>query len=270
MYAGSAFFVKHAEQVMQLLGLLSLPYCYAAADGAMVLYLSRRLQDDAERRLSDTAEFIWNVMNPRAFTSAGSGFSSCLKIRVTHAAARYYTLKNSNWDANTGVPVNQEDMAGTNLAFSLIVIRGLRKLGYTVSYSEQQAFLHLWNVIGFLLGIDQDLIPVDGKSANQLEAKISKRQFRKSEQGSALAGSLLNYIHTATNGKVSEKQTIVLMRYLLGDKISALLDLPESSDSFYLPILYRLSASMTNPKSTNTVEFVYKNKYSAYQNRKSF
>src|SRR5690349_20672991 len=40
---GSRFFIRHSDTIMSLLGLLSLPYCYAAADGAMVLYLTERL-----------------------------------------------------------------------------------------------------------------------------------------------------------------------------------------------------------------------------------
>ena len=43
MKSGSDFFVLYAEPIMNLLGLLSLPYCYAAADGARVLSLSGQI-----------------------------------------------------------------------------------------------------------------------------------------------------------------------------------------------------------------------------------
>src|SRR4051812_23567996 len=36
MKAGATFFAKHAQMIMNLLGLLSLPYCYTAANGSMV------------------------------------------------------------------------------------------------------------------------------------------------------------------------------------------------------------------------------------------
>lgn len=192
MKKGSEFFVHHAEQIMQLLGLLSLPYCYAAADGAMVLYLTERLKNNAGKRLTDTAEFIWDVMAPNAFEKEGKGFASCLKIRLTHAAARYYTLKSDKWDNTLGFPINQEDMAGTNLSFSLIVIRGLRKFGHSFSYEEQHSFLHLWNIIGYLLGLEDDLITQDGKSAHALELAIRKMHFKSSQQGSELTRVLVS------------------------------------------------------------------------------
>jgi hypothetical protein len=224
MKDGSAFFAKHAEAIMNLLGLLSLPYCYAAADGAMVLQLSERMRNETGRRLFETADFIWAVMAPGAFGKLGSGFSAILKVRVGHAAARYYTLKNQDWDSNLGLPVNQEDMAGTNLSLSLIVVRGLRKLGHTIQYEEQLAFMHLWNVVGSLLGIDEDLLPASGKQAQLLESIIRKRQFKPSMHGQSLTKALTDYFSTSLQGKsVDSREVLGLMRFLLGDEVAQLL-----------------------------------------------
>ena len=98
MEQGAEFFARHADSIMSLSGLMSLPYCYAAADGAMVLYLSDRLRSDAEKRLYETATFIWEVMAPGAFSIEGSAFSAILKVRLMHAAIRYYTAKSGNWN----------------------------------------------------------------------------------------------------------------------------------------------------------------------------
>ena len=184
------FFAKHAQVIMNMLGLLSLPYCYAGANGSMVLYLSDRMRGDVGKRLIETGEFVWDVMAPNAFYENGKGFAAILKVRLMHAAVRYYTLQNNKWNDSYGYPVNQEDMAGTNLSFSLIVIRGLRKFGFNISYDEQQSFMHLWNVIGALLGLDNDLLPADGKQAFELEETIRLRQFTPSVQGHELTSSL--------------------------------------------------------------------------------
>ncbi|RYF79652.1 MAG: DUF2236 domain-containing protein, partial [Chitinophagaceae bacterium] len=263
MKAGSAFFVKHAEQIMQLLGLLSLPYCYAAADGAMVLYLSRRLSNDSGKRLTDTAEFIWNVLSPEAFTDKGKGFSSCLAIRLTHAMARHYTLQSEKW--NLGIPVNQEDMAGTNLAFSLIVVRGLRKLGYSISYDEQQSFIHLWGVIGFLLGVNEDLIPADGKTAHALEEKIRLRHFKPSMQGRELTKSLIDYFGSFPGNKLPQQQLIGVMRHLLGNEIATMLGLPEADFSALMPGFLQLTANLPALNSGGSVMAVYNRKYADYR-----
>ncbi len=225
MAKGAAFFASHAEAIMNLLGLLSLPYCYAAADGAMVLYVSQRLRTDAGKRLQDTGEFVWEVMAPGAFAPQGKGFASILKVRLMHAAARYYVQKDGNWNPGWGMPVNQEDMAGTNIAFSLIVIRGLRELGYAIAADEQEAFLHLWNVIGGLLGIKQELLPGDIKDTRNLEAAIRKRHFRTSEQGQELMQSLIGVFAEFGSAMPDFKLTeaLSLMRYLLGDEVAAIL-----------------------------------------------
>src|SRR5687768_15621119 len=64
---GSSFFARPAEIIMSLLGLLSLPYCYSAANGAMVLYISGLIRERTTKRLYDTAVFVWEVMAPDAF-----------------------------------------------------------------------------------------------------------------------------------------------------------------------------------------------------------
>jgi hypothetical protein len=224
MRSGSVFFAKHAEAIMNLLGLLSLPYCYAAADGAMVLQLSERMRNETGRRLFETADFVWAVMAPDAFGKLGKGFSSILTVRINHAAARYYTLQNKDWNSDLGRPLNQEDMAGTNLSLSLIVIRGLRKLGYTIQYEEQFAYMHLWNVIGSLLGIDDDLLPETGKQAQLLEAMIRRRQFKSSLHGQSLTKALTDFYSSNLQGNlVDPKEVLGLMRFLLGDDVAKIL-----------------------------------------------
>jgi hypothetical protein len=220
MQAGSVFFSRHSESIMSLLGLLSLPYCYSAANGAMVLYLSERIRKETTKRLFETAVFVWEVMAPGAFQCNGKAFTEILKVRLMHAAVRYYTLRGGKWDQAWGLPVNQEDMAGTNLSFSLIVVRGLRLLGYSVSNQDQEAFLHLWNVIGYFTGLDQDLIAVTPKMAQQLDGAISKRQFRVSAHGKELTHSLTEHILNVNKSKATAGDILGLMRYLLGRHVA--------------------------------------------------
>lgn len=254
MSKGAAFFAKNAEVIMNLLALLSLPYCYAAADGARVLSLSERIKNNPEQRLTDTAQFIWDIMDPAAFTAKGKAFASILKVRLTHASIRYYTEKSGKWDILWGKPVNQEDMAGTNLSFSLIVIRGMRKLGYTVDYDDQTAFMHLWNVVGHLSGVDKRLLPDTGKEATLLEKAIRSRHFKSSDHGRDLTASLINYIASVDAGQNVPKKLITqFMRSLLGDEISAILDIPGTPlpPSVYYPLKFTNFVKGLRPSSTN-------------------
>lgn len=267
MEKGAAFFAVHASAIMNLLGLLSLPYCYAAADGARVLDLSERIKNKPEHRLGETADFVWDVMAPNAFKPDGKGFASILKVRLLHAAIRFYTGKSSKWNADWGFPVNQEDMAGTNLSFSLIAIRGLRKFGLTISYQDQHAFLHLWNVIGFLLGVDERLLPENGKEAVLLEENIRKRSFKSSAHGQSLTKSLIKYF-AAVDASFPEKETTQLMRYLLGDEVADILALPPQTAPVSTVYFLKLISNFQVLRQINS-RFAYQNQLSTFKKTRS-
>lgn len=223
MKTGSVFFARNAEIIMSLLGLLSLPYCYTGANGSMVLYLSELIRKQTTKRLYDTAVFVWEVMAPDAFGKDGNAYEEILKVRIMHAAVRYYTLKSNKWDGAWGTPINQEDMAGTNLSFSLIVIRGLRLLGYNISQADQSAFMHIWAIVGYLTGLNEDLIPDHSKQAQQLDSIIKKRQFHTSAHGKELTRSLTDHIMKINKSQATANDILGLMRYLLGQQIADML-----------------------------------------------
>ena len=262
MKAGADFFAGHADAIMNLLGLLSLPYCYAAAKGAMVLHLSDRIKSDTGKRLMETAEFVWDVMAPDAFENNGKGFAAILKVRLMHAAARFYTLKSGKWDMAMGTPVNQEDMAGTNLSFSLIVIRGLRKFGFQIRYEDQQAVMHLWNVIGYLLGVEVDLLPQNGKNAFNLEEAIRKRHFEPSVHGRALTDSLVKYFHSVNTGETfSSSEIVQVMRYLLGNGVADILGIGPTTLPPNKILLLRTANGIKDLMPGKNLERLYKERY---------
>lgn len=223
---GQAFFDHYASDIMLLLGFMSLPYCYAAANGAKVLIKSKRIIEDPASRLRDTATFVFDVASPKAFEPEGKALASILKVRLQHAAIRWYISSGSDWDAESlGKPINQEDMAGTNLSFSLIVVRGLRKLGKFVPPVTAYNYICYWNKVGLLLGLAPELLPQSNKESFALEKNIRLRQFGASEEGIALTQSLLRYYEKATVDSPIEGFSKTFINYLLGDKVSKLIGL---------------------------------------------
>lgn len=237
------FFESKEMYILQLLGLLSLPYCYAAADGAEVLYRTERMYKDVKTRLEETALFVKAMMQKNAMDLQGEGKVQLFKVRVMHAAARYY-LQKTNWNHDLGLPVNQEDMAGTNLSFSLVVVRGLRKMGFTISYEEQMSYIKYWSWVGAMLGVNAELLPINGKEAYNLDTAISKRQFRSSEAGRQLTLSLLKCFYQLNDQKeISNKEIVGFMRFLLGDEISDILNLPSSNFPVSKQLLLKLKTT---------------------------
>ena len=154
-------------------------------------------------------------------------------------------------------------MAGTNLSFSLLAIRGLRKFGITINYEDQQAFMHLWNVIGYLLGLDERLLPETGKEALILEEIISNRNFKSSVHGQALTRSLVKYF-SSVDANFPEKETMKLMRYLLGNKIADLLALPPESATRSTVGFLKLLNNLQLAGKTNS-RFAYQQQRFAYK-----
>ncbi|MCO5951083.1 oxygenase MpaB family protein [Mucilaginibacter flavidus] len=265
MKAGAAFYARHSEIIMSLLGLLSLPYCYTAANGAMVLYLSELIRMQTTKRLYDTAVFVWEVMGPGAFSNDGNAYEKILKVRIMHAAVRYYTLQSGKWDGAWGLPINQEDMAGTNLSFSLIVIRGLRMLGYNVSQEDQGAFMHIWAVVGYLSGLDEDLIPENSKMAQQLDCMIKQRQFCVSRHGQELTQSLTDHILSVNKSKATANDILGLMRYLLGKEISNMLAIDAPELPAYKLTLIRTLNLLKSLKPQGDSKQNYRTAYAAFK-----
>ncbi len=222
---GLAFFWKHYRLVSLLLGTYSLPYCYAGANGAQVLWISERIKSKTFQRLEETGAFVFGIMQEKDWEN-GVNFARVAKIRLLHAAIRWYTLRSGRWDTAWGHPVCQEDMAGTNLSFSYIILKGLRKFSVSVSAREEADYLHFWNVVGQLLGLHPDLTPANMLEAYRLDKSIARRQFRPSEAGKGLTQALLKAIEQQVTSPTLMSLPAAQMRFFLGDTTADLLGVP--------------------------------------------
>jgi hypothetical protein len=232
MQRGMAFFQKHAQQIGLTLGFYSLPYSYLGANGAQVLWLTERIKNDTARRLRETGEWVFAVNNPKEWRTE-KAIARTLKVRLIHAGARWFSLHSGRWNKAWGYPVNQEDMAGTNGVFSYIVILGLRKSGITTTEQEEEDYLHHINVIGYLNGVADELLPQNLREAYHLNQLISRRQFAPSEAGVGLTRSLLDAVvelAPPSPGRNSPETIRNLaagqMRFFLGDDYANWLGIP--------------------------------------------
>ncbi len=229
------FFLEHGELISLVLCAKSLPECYACANGAMVLYQTGRLSEHNgsltafTRRIAETAQFVINVMTKGALSPRGNGIRSAQKVRLIHASIRYY-IKKQGWDESKyGKPINQEDMAGTLMSFAPLVIEGLETLGEKISKENKEAYFHAWRVVGYFMGLDEDLLPNNLTDAFALGNAIFNAEKAKSEQGLALTKSLIHFMNSmAPHGEMA---LIVndLIRMLVGDETANLLEIPASS-----------------------------------------
>jgi hypothetical protein len=97
-----------------------------------------------------------------------------------------------------------------------------------VPAKDVDAYLHLWNVIGHLLGVRDELLVRDVADAAALVDTIRRRQFKASPEGQELTGALLNLLDELTPLHRFDDTIPPLIRHLIGDETADLLHVPES------------------------------------------
>jgi hypothetical protein len=226
----SRVFAMYGPEVVWILFCRSLPFCYACAKGANVLASTGRLnhpERDREevlmRRIMETAQFVMDVLEPRGFSATGRAIAATRKIRLIHASIRYF-LEQRGWDHERfGQPINQEDMAGTLLSFSVTVTDGLQLLHVPLTDEQQEAFLHLWKVVGHFIGVDADLLPEDVADARAEEKAILGHQIDYSEQGEALTQAIVAFLKDMLRKHYLRRFPEVLIRFMVGNRIADVL-----------------------------------------------
>ncbi|KAA3634021.1 MAG: DUF2236 domain-containing protein [Bacteroidetes bacterium] len=233
---GQENYIRHGLPIAMLLFYKSLPECYTGAKGAQVLLSTTRLNDHSKnlevfsRRMSETGLFIFDAMMPGGLNPGGKGIRTAQKVRLIHASMRYF-LKKRGWDTEKfDDPINQEDMAGTLMSFSSLILLGLEQIGIKLDTTEREAYIHCWRVIGHVMGVHPDLIPNNADDAISLGMAIINHQKAPSKAGHRLANALLNFCDKKAPPFIKEDFHTAMMRLLMGEDLSAMLEIPPVSE----------------------------------------
>lgn len=144
------------------LSMFSLMGGYLASRADKTLVATGDLEAMAPRRLAETLNWVVDVTAPDALQRFGRGFTSTLRVRLMHAMVRAGMARRPDWDfEDWDHPVNQSTMAGTLMLFSLGNVLGSQALGVQFSRQDKDALYHFWRYVGFLLGLDPELLPAD-------------------------------------------------------------------------------------------------------------
>ena len=233
-----------------LLYCASLPECYVVPDMADVLQITGQLEKHTEYRIRATAAMIFPVMMQGGLTSPdGAGVAQVLKVRLIHATIRHLILRGDpgaagprkavpalksvapptnmyqalyahGWNAaRDGLPCNQEELAYTLLTFSYVFLRSMRKLGLGLPRADEEAYLHAWNVVGHVLGIERALM---ADTMDQAEAQFARIQARgrhrpiQSDPRPALGRALMQTMEDVIPMRLIKPFPALLTRYLCG------------------------------------------------------
>jgi hypothetical protein len=203
----------------------SLPQCYAFPEGARVLLYTQGTSRHAWRRIIETAQLVFDVASEGGLGERGAGLRSAQKVRLMHGAIRHLVEQQTSWDTRWGVPINQVQLVGTLMSFSCLVVDGLRKLGFEVSDQEAEAWVHLWNVVGHVLGVREDLLPRDMADGEALFALL-RGHWRASPEGQELTRATLDLMRELLPDDPIDGLPAALVRDLAGDECADLLGVP--------------------------------------------
>jgi hypothetical protein len=246
-----AFFLLYGLASSTLLACASLPQCYVMKYGTEVLAYTKFLQVNPARRIRETAQMVMDVMCPGGIRPGGRGVRATMKVRVMHAVVRHMIDNDPRARANPsdpalraafGRPINQEDMVYTLLTFSHVVIEGFGRMGYAMTDSERDSYIHCWNVVGFLMGIREELLPARFADAKELFDAIRRRQHGRSEAGEKLTAALLGALQGAIPGEHHDPMPAALTRRLVGAETADTLGVPQATGLTWLRLTLLLEA----------------------------
>lgn len=232
----------------------SLPEVYAAPDIASLLHVTGNLEQATEQRIRATSAMILSVLMPGGLSATdGAGRSKVFKARFVHAGMRHLFLRGDaavlagqhtvvpplpapaggagaspferawhhGWDvASHGMPCNQEEQGYTLLTFGYVYLRSLRRLGLGLPPDDELAYLHLWNVVGSLLGIGDALLAHTMDEAQALFTRLQQRagqRLQGHDTRPMLGGALVETIEKSVAHPWLRPACALLVRHLCSD-----------------------------------------------------
>jgi len=279
-------FMEMSMMSCTLLFCASLPQCYVVPDLAGVLQVAGQLTAHTDYRIRSTAAMLFPVMMRDGLTGAsGFGVAQTLKVRLIHATIRHLILRGNpsdavrddapavvpplvraatptglhqslytqGWDvAQHGLPCNQEELAYTLLTFHYIFLMGLRKQGIGLSTADEEAYLHAWNVMGHVLGIERTLMADTMEQATALFERIQTRGRARPylpDPRPALGAALMQTMADELPLRILKPLPVLMTRYLCGPATSADLAL-DSHVSLFSRALFAIFMGLTRAIDT--------------------
>ncbi|WP_296449070.1 carotenoid biosynthesis protein [Rhodoferax sp. UBA5149] len=252
-------FMDYGALSCSLLFCSSLPECYVIPDLSAVLHVAGQLEQHTDHRIRATAAMVFPVMMKGGLGQPdGSGLAQILKVRLIHATIRNLILRGSpqaamhalgdqqhvkgagvlaplslpgtdsmyqsllahGWKlGEDGLPCNQEELAYTLLTFAYVFLRSMRRLGLGLPPSDEEAYLHAWNVVGHVLGIRRELM---ADTMTQAEVLFTQMQARgranpvNPDARPALGEALMNVMEQAIPFRLLKPFPAAMTRYLCG------------------------------------------------------
>ncbi len=231
---GGTLLFKAAAWGGLVLAVKSLVEGYASPQGNKPLVFSGRLETATNRRLQETTRFVHAVATPGGMAPGGEGFDITLRVRLIHARVRQLVESSGRWRSDLwGVPINQHDMLGTIFLFSTVFIDGVRNLGVAVNDDEAEEYYQLWRWAGWVIGVEESLLPASYAEALEMTHWIEKTRGAPDDDSRSLTRALLLGPFRDARTRFEKRlrdahfaSASAFCRRLVGQELADALDLP--------------------------------------------
>lgn len=144
---------------------------------------------------------------------------TAVKTRLVHAGVRHLLPRSPNWHGD--IPISQNDMLVTWHTLPTFVMRKLSEWHVPVTAAEADAYLHVWQVTGHMLGIRDEYLPDSWAAAQAQSEQILGPVMTSTPEGVALADLILTISSEGVTPDGSTKPLFnALARYLVGDRVA--------------------------------------------------
>lgn len=232
----------HGLMVLRDAGLMA---GYQAGAINQTLLKTGALERGAHKRIAETTTWWLACTEDDGLQPGQPGHRMTLHVRLMHALVRDQLARSPDWDADwLGLPINQVDMQATYLAFSAVHLLGLRLTGMLFAQEDADAVMHLWRVMGWLVGVEDGLMCDDEATGRVLMYRNLVTQAPPDETSTLLGRALMNEplqrnypFAGAVRGRVDRERHLSLVSWFLGPEGLRNLGLPKRKPWYPLMLM---------------------------------
>ncbi|WP_327116525.1 DUF2236 domain-containing protein [Nocardia sp. NBC_01730] len=249
--------LDHACRVIGRTGLIG--FASLSMVGLMGGYLASRvvktlvrtgdLERMAPRRIAETTTWFTQVTSQGGLDRFAPGFKATIRVRLMHAMVRAGMTRREDWNFTAwDHPINQSTLAGTTMLFAIAHMAGSQALGIHFSRHDKDAIYHLWRYTGYLLGVDQEILPTNDRDYWRMLWLQTHHEFGHPDQDSIrLAQAFLRAIGPAVAGDSTNMASrfgrnvvsgiaCAYARSVLGRRNADFLEIPDSA-AFHVVVI---------------------------------
>lgn len=204
---------------LELYGLSLLHNLFAGATfmrSTQVIAATGRIGGDPSRRIQETGGFIAAVLADEGARPGAPGHATATRVRLLHGSIRHwFTVGFDYATPYTGVPIDQVSLAQTLGLFSHQNIRNLLRMGVPLRRADVEGHHLLWRYVGYLLGIDEQLLTETPEQEAELWSALVAHQAFPELLGETAVEGMVDFMAGQMERPASLERRETMARALL-------------------------------------------------------